>query len=73
MRQCLPRDQQWRSEGRSEKKQRERERIEKAEENSWPEIAVQRRTQSTEGGSEKMEAGQRRESTEVRKTTAKTW
>ena len=34
--------------------------------------AVQRRTQSEEGGNEKMEPGQRRESTEVRKTTAKT-
>ena len=44
----------------------------KAEENSRLEIAVQRRTQSTEGGSEQTEAGQRSESTEVRKTTAKT-
>ena len=44
-----------------------------AEENSRLEIEVQRRTQSEEGGSENMEAGQRRQSTEVRKTTAKTY
>ena len=42
------------------------------EENSRLEIAVQRMTQSAEGSSEKMEVGQRRESTEVRKATAKT-
>ena len=45
----------------------------KAEENSRFEIAVQRMTQSAEGGCEKTEVGQRRESTEVRKTTAKTY
>ena len=44
----------------------------RAEENSRLEIAVERMTQSAEGGSEKMEVGQRRESTEVRWATAKT-
>ena len=42
------------------------------EENSRLEIAVQRMTQSAEGSSKKMAVGQRRESTEVRKATAKT-
>ena len=37
--------------------------------NSRLEIAVQGRTQSGEGGSEKILAGQRRESTEDRKKT----
>ena len=53
-------DRKWTKEERSERGQKK-------------ESAVgSRRDQSTEGGSEKMEAGQRRESTEVRKTTAKT-
>ena len=60
------RDRKWTREGRSER------RRESAEEDSRIEIAVQRRTQSAEGGSEKMETEQRRESTEVRKTTAQT-
>ena len=44
----------------------------RTEENSRLEIAVQRMRLSAEGGSEKMDIGQRRESTEVRKATAKT-
>ena len=42
------------------------------EETSRLEIVIQRMRQSAEGGSEKMEVGQRREPTEVRKMTAKT-
>ena len=56
----LPQDRKWRKEGRSQRRQRVSwQRI--AEENSRLEIAVQRRTQSTEGGSEKMEVGQSRD------------
>ena len=58
-------------EGRSERRQKSQQKG--AEENSQLEIEVQRKTQSAEGGSEKMEAGQRRESTEVKKTTVKTY
>ena len=46
--------------------------VDKGKENSRLEIAVQGRSQSAEGGSEKTEVGQRRESIEVRKTIAKT-
>ena len=48
------RDRKWRREGKCQRRQRE------AVDNR-PEIAVQRRTQSAEGGSEKMEAGQSRD------------
>ena len=51
----------WRRGGRSQRRQRETSWQRKAEENSWLEIALQRRTQSSEGGSEKMEAGQSRD------------
>ena len=60
-------------EGRKVREKTERDQLTKeGEENSRLEIAVQRIGQSAEGGSEKMEVGQRRESTEVRKVTAKT-
>ena len=65
----FPQDRKWGREGRSERRQREWLKTE-AEENSRLEIAVQRMTQLA-GGSEKMEVGQWRESTEVRNVTAK--
>ena len=51
---------------------RETQLPKEGEETSRLEIAVQGMTQSAEGGNEKMEVGLRRESTEVRKVTAKT-
>ena len=53
----FPRDRKWTREGRSQRRQRVSWQR-RAEENSRFEIAVQRRTQSAEGGNEKMEAGQ---------------
>ena len=63
----------WTRERRSQRRQGEFSWQSMAGENSRLEIVVHRGTQSAEGGSEKMEAEQRRESTEIRKTTAKTY